>query len=107
MNQIRRASLGTIRGTRFAVFASRGDIIAVKHRAFGVSATQKLRGGGEFRDERRDLCGVDVGEIASGAEITRSARDPDEAASGVHDERDGLRRRAEAEGDGVAAIAVR
>lgn len=47
-----------------------------------------------------------MGEGAVGADVAGGAGDPDEAASGVEHERDGLRRRAKGEWDGVSAIAA-
>lgn len=60
-----------------------------------------------FGDVRGDLSGVNVGEVTVRAKITRRAWEPYEAATGVENERDaGLGRRAEAERDGVAAVAM-
>ena len=41
-----------------------------------------------------------------GTDVTTGAREPNEAAACVHDERQGLRRSSKAEGDSVATIAV-
>lgn len=60
-----------------------------------------------FGDESGDLTRVNVGEVTVKANIMRRAWEPNEAATGVENERDaGLGRRAEAERDGVAAVAM-
>ena len=74
--------------------------------AFGVSAADELGGGGQFGDEFRRRV-LSVRKRASGAAVPGGAGEPDEAAAGVHDELHRLRRRAEAEQDGVAAVAAR
>lgn len=58
-------------------------------------------------NESWEFLRVDVGKVATGAEIARGAGEPDEATASVQKERCGLWGCAETEGDRVASIAVR
>lgn len=72
---------------------------------FRILTPDNPGGGRVLGDKSRDLGRIHTREIAVGAEIPRGTREPNETASGIENEWDCLRRRAEAERDGVTAVA--
>ena len=99
--------MSTIFRCGFTVLATRHNVGTEKPTALGVVATYKLLGRRKFWGKSGDFCRVDVRESTVGTKVTRGAREPGEAASGVHDESEGLRRSSEAKRDGIATITVR
>ena len=73
-------------GFWFALGAAKLNVGAEDVATFGVSATEEFGGGGVFGNEGWDFGGVDVGEVAVGAEVAGGAGEPNEAATCVENE---------------------
>lgn len=105
MDDVGGAREGTVLGSWFfALGAARFNVGAKEVAAFGVSATEEFGGGGVFGNEGWDFGGVDVGEVAVGAEVAGGAGEPNEAATCVENEGGGLRWGSEVEIYGVATV---
>ena len=91
-------------GFWFALGAAKLNVGAEDVATFGVSATEEFGGGGVFGNEGWDFGGVDVGEVAVGAEVAGGAGEPNEAATCVENEGGGLRWGSEVEIYGVATV---
>lgn len=106
MDEVARARLGAISRVRAAARAPGLEVGPVEPGAFGVQAADEASGGGELGFKSVDFCGVYVGEGAVGAEVFGGAWDPQEAASGVEHEGNGLRRGSKGERNRVSSIAA-
>lgn len=106
LNNISRASLGTVLCFRVTAPALRFDIWAKNPSTFGILAADKLGRGGEFGDKSGDSGGIYFGERTFGTEIFGSTRKPNEAATCIEDQMESLRRSTEAERSRVSSIAM-
>lgn len=86
-----------------STFITLGCVGVVDPGTFWVLAAKNFGRRRLFRDKRWDVGGR---KRAVFAEIVMSTREPNEVTASIHDEREGLRRSAKAEGNGVASIAV-
>lgn len=77
--------MGTVFGIGFAILAV-SDIGVVNPTAFGVGTAKNFDGGGQFGNEERKPRWVGAREGAIIALVSVGTGEPNDVASGVHDE---------------------